>query len=137
MENLRIISADSHVVEPADLWETRLDRKYREQAPKVVRDDSGRWVIAAPGGITFPAAAMFAAGKRGQELREHMGKGYEASRPSGWDATQRANDQDIDGVLAEVLYTSNGLPLFGLEDAELQFACFRVFNDWLAEYCAV
>src|SRR5260370_28411435 len=38
MENLRIISADSHVVEPADLWETRLDRKYREQAPNAVRD---------------------------------------------------------------------------------------------------
>jgi uncharacterized protein len=137
MENLRVISADSHVVEPADLWETRLDRKYRDQAPKVIRTESGRWVIAAPGGIAFPAAAMFAAGKRGEELREHMGKGYEASRPSGWDPTQRAKDQDIDGVLAEVLYTSNGLPLFGLEDAELQMACFRVFNDWLAEYCAV
>ena len=31
MENLRIISADSHVVEPADLWETRLDKKYRQR----------------------------------------------------------------------------------------------------------
>ena len=136
MENLRVISADSHVVEPANLWETRLDKNFRDQAPKVVRTEKGLWVITAPGGISFPAAAMFAAGKRGQELREHMGKGYEASRPSGWDPSERAKDQDIDGVLAEVLYTSNGLPLFGLEDAELQYACFRVFNDWLAEYCA-
>jgi uncharacterized protein len=136
MENLRVISADSHVVEPADLWETRLDKKYRDQAPKVIRTEKGLWVIVAPGGIAFPAAAMFAAGKRGEQLREHMGKGYEASRPSGWDPTERAKDQDIDGVLAEVLYTSNGLPLFGLEDADLQYACFRVFNDWLAEYCA-
>jgi predicted TIM-barrel fold metal-dependent hydrolase len=136
MANLRIISADSHVVEPADLWETRLDRKYRDQAPRVVRTETGRWVISAPGGISFPAAAMFAAGKRGEELRQHMGKGYEASRPSGWDPSERIKDQDIDGVQAEVLYTSNGMPLFGLDDADLQIACFRVFNDWLAEYCA-
>jgi hypothetical protein len=46
MESLRIISAGSHVVEPANLWETRLERKYRDQAPKVVRTESSRWVIS-------------------------------------------------------------------------------------------
>ncbi len=30
---LRMISADSHVMEPADLWTTRLDRAYRDRAP--------------------------------------------------------------------------------------------------------
>ncbi len=65
-------------------WTTStVTRRRKWSAPK-----SGRWVIAAPGGIAFPAAAMFAAGKRGEELREHMGKGYEASRPSGWDPTR-------------------------------------------------
>ena len=42
MENLRVISADSHVVEPANLWETRLDKNFRDQAPKVVRTEKGR-----------------------------------------------------------------------------------------------
>jgi predicted TIM-barrel fold metal-dependent hydrolase len=136
MENLRIISADSHVVEPADLWETRLDRKYRSQAPKIVRNDSGKWVISAPDCAEFPVAALFAAGKRGAELREHYAKGYEAGRAGGWDPIERIKDQDVDGVLAEVLYTSNGMPLYGLQDAELQMACFRTFNDWLGEYCS-
>ena len=136
MQNARLVSADSHVVEPADLWETRLDRKHRESAPKVVQKD-GKWVIAAPGGIQFPVAGQFAAGMRGEELREHLGKGYEAGRPSGWDPTKRIADQETDGVTAEVLYTSNGLALFSLPDAELQRACFSVFNDWLAEYCSV
>ena len=41
-------------------------------------------------------------------------------------------------VKAEVLYTSNGLALFSIQDAELQRACVQgVYNDWLAEYCAV
>jgi predicted TIM-barrel fold metal-dependent hydrolase len=136
MENLRIISADSHVVEPADLWETRLDKKYRQRAPKVIRNDSGKWVILAPDCTEFPVAALFAAGKRGAELREHYGKGYEGGRPGGWDPNERLKDQDVDGVLAEVLYTSNGMPLYGIQDPELQMACFRTFNDWLAEYCS-
>ena len=34
-----------------------------------------------------------------------------------------------------MLYTSLALPMFALPDLELQQACFRVFNDWMAEYC--
>jgi hypothetical protein len=30
MGDLRIISADSHVSEPPDLWLERMDRKYRD-----------------------------------------------------------------------------------------------------------
>ena len=80
-------------------------------------------------------AGLFAAGKRGAELQEFFKKGYEAARPGGWDPLERIKDQELDGVLAEVVYTSNGMPLFGIPDAELQMACFRVFNDWLAQYC--
>ena len=43
---------------------------------------------------------------------------------------------DLDGVQAEVIYTTLGFRQFWLEDAAFQRACFRVYNDWLAEYCA-
>ena len=29
-----IISADSHVFEPVNLWQSRLDRRFRERGPK-------------------------------------------------------------------------------------------------------
>src|SRR5262249_2673757 len=45
-------------------------------------------------------------------------------------------DLERDGVEAEILYTSLGLRLFSLRDADFQLACFRAFNDWLAEFCA-
>jgi len=38
--NMRVISADSHMMEPADLWETRLDSKFRDRAPKVIKSES-------------------------------------------------------------------------------------------------
>ena len=28
------------------------------------------------------------------------------------------------------------MPLFGLDDTDLQRACFHVYNDWLADFCA-
>jgi hypothetical protein len=29
------VSADGHVVEPADLWTTRMDKRFRDRAPRV------------------------------------------------------------------------------------------------------
>ena len=131
-----VISADSHVMEPATLWTERLDRKFQDKAPKVVQQEDGSYRFVAPGIHPFPVAAGFGVGKSGAELKEHLKKGYEAARPSGWDPVERLKDQDVDGVAAEVLYTTLGMPLFALDDVELQQACFSVFNNWLAEYAS-
>ena len=135
--DMRVISADSHMMEPADLWETRLDSKFRERSPKVVKSESGKgYLFIAPGVRPFPVAGGFGIGKSGEELKEHLKKGYEAARPSGWDPAERIKDQDIDGVQAEVIYTTLGMPLFGLDDDELRRACFGVYNDWVGEFRA-
>src|SRR5712691_8884604 len=125
------------MMEPADLWETRLDNEFRDRAPKVVKNERGSgYMFVAPGVRPFPVGGISASGKSGEELRKHLTKGYEAARPSGWDPAERLKDQDVDGVEAEVLYTTLGMPLFRLKDHDLQRACFRVYNDWLAELCS-
>ena len=136
-----VISADSHMMEPADLWVERLDSKFRDHAPRVVKkDEQSGYVFVAPGVPSFPVAGGFAAGRSGEELKEFMKRGqqegYITARPSGWDPVERIKDQDIDGVRAEVLYTTLGMTLFGLHDADLQRACFCAYNDWLAEFCS-
>jgi uncharacterized protein len=130
-----IISADSHVFEPADLWGTRLDKKFRQCAPEVIVED-GRLFLTAPGGIKAIVSPFSAVGKKGAELQEHMAGGFDTVRRGGWDPLVRLKDQDTDGVAAEILYTSHAMALFGLQDAELQMACFRAFNEWLAEFCS-
>ncbi len=133
----RVVSSDSHVIEPADLWSERLDRRLREQSPRVVKNE-GRpgYSFVAPGVVPFPVASISATGRSGDELKEHLKTGYEAARPSGWDPAERLKDQDLDGVCAEVLYTSLGMPLFSLPDTELQRACFAAYNDWLADFAS-
>ena len=80
-----VISADSHVMEPATLWTERLDRKFQDRAPRVVQQEDGSYRFVAPGIHPFPVAAGFGVGKSGAELKEHLKKGYEAARPSGWE----------------------------------------------------
>jgi predicted TIM-barrel fold metal-dependent hydrolase len=77
------------------------------------------------------------AGRTPEELAAFLKTGtYADARPGGWDPAQRLPDMELDGVEAEVLYTTLGFRLFWLKDAGLQQACFRVYNDWLAEYCS-
>ena len=137
MDAQRIISADSNVNEPSDLWQTRLDRKLRDRAPYITKNEKGPgYLFVVPGIMATQVAGGFAAGKSGHELKDHMSKGYEAARPGGWDPAERIKDQEIDGVQCEVIYTTLGARLFGLQDAEFQCACFRAFNGWLTEFCS-
>src|SRR5580704_19207499 len=125
-------------MEPADLWTGRLDKSWGDQAPQV-RQNEGRpgYSFHAPGLPPSPVSGAWGAGRSGEDLKEHLEKaGYESARPSGWDPAERLKDQDIDGVRAEVLYGTLGMPLFGLDDVELQQICFSVFNDWLGEYAS-
>jgi len=83
----------------------------------------------------FRWVGFFGAGKNTEELPEHFHKGYEAAPKSVWAPGERLTEQDRDGVKAEVLYTSLGMFLYGLADAELRAACFSVYNDFVSEYC--
>ena len=132
-----IISADSHMLEPADLWVERLDQRFRDNAPRVFFDEERKtWLFGCEGLPATPAAALFAAGKSDQELADHYKVGMDQARPGGWDPVERLKDMAIDGIAADVLYTSLAFNLFWLTDAAFQEACFRVYNDWLAEFCS-
>ena len=37
MDNLLVISSDSHVFEPPDLWTERIDAEFRDRAPRMER----------------------------------------------------------------------------------------------------
>jgi predicted TIM-barrel fold metal-dependent hydrolase len=153
MEALKYISADSHVVEPADFWVTRLDKKFQDQAPRVIVKETKEgpsYAFRIPGLFDLPILAeLFAAGQNlnrsGELLRESAddfkkfvtsSAGYEKARPGAWDPVERLKDQELDGVSAEVLYTSLGMPLFQITDQDLQGACFSSYNSWLGEFCS-
>jgi predicted TIM-barrel fold metal-dependent hydrolase len=136
----KLISADSHVNEPADLWHKRIDKQFRDRAPRVVDGLPGR----PPGSYLvledIPPVHVsegFGAGKKPEELPTFFqASSYKDARRGGWKPADRIKDMDIDGVEAEVIYTTLGFRQFWMKDAALQRACFRAYNEWLADYCS-
>ncbi len=138
MTEYRLISADSHVNEPPNLWVERVDQKYRERAPQLMVNPPGGKEGAYfyyEGYAPHPIGIGFGAGKSPEELKTFLNQAtYADARPGGWDPAERKKDNAIDGVEADVLYTTLGFRIFWLKDAGLQADCFRVYNDWLAEF---
>ncbi|MGH8066848.1 MAG: amidohydrolase family protein [Candidatus Entotheonellia bacterium] len=140
MDERKLVSADSHVNEPGDLWVERMDKVFRDRAPRVVDNLPGR----QPGSYLvledIPPIHLtqgLGAGKKPEELPTFFQQTtYKDARRGGWDPAERLKDMELDGVEAEVIYTTLGFRQFWFKDSALQQACFRAYNDWLAEYCA-
>jgi len=138
----KIFSADSHVSEPGDLWVQRIDKELQFRAPRLERrewkdrmEDFFLYEGFPPHPVAVGLGAAGKQGDKGESFRE-TGKGYGDALAGGWDPAARMADQDVDGVDGEVLHTTLAFRLFWLQDAKLQRACFRVYNDWLTEYCS-
>jgi predicted TIM-barrel fold metal-dependent hydrolase len=82
------------------------------------------------------AVGLGAARRDAAESFRAEGKGYADALVGGWDPAERLKDQDTDGVEGEILHTTLAFRLFWLQDPKLQRACFRVYNDWLSEFCS-
>jgi predicted TIM-barrel fold metal-dependent hydrolase len=136
------ISADSHIVEPKELFDG-LERRFGDRAPTVRWDDKRGDVIQAPGvsgagglGPSVPVGRLGIAGGNlnDPKIQEQMAAGY-AGLPAGVvDPKARAVIQYQDGVAAEVLFPSLYFRVFGIQDAEVLTAAFQSYNDWLWSY---
>jgi len=121
-------------------WLERVPKKYRDLAPRLVRqaDDSDAWMIGDK--IKRPAAAADLYGGKGRDQYLPFNGRYEGTPGTG-SAEQRVSEQDKDGIDAEVLFPSQqGGPKFWrrIEDDEAYKAVVRAYNSWLVEdYCAV
>lgn len=135
MPDDKILSSDSHVVEPPDTWNGRLPAKYRDRAPGVVADADGDWwIVDGVRTNSFQGGAQ--TGKRfdrPEELRP--ASRFADVRPGAYDPTAFLADNDLDGVWGSVLYPTEGLSLYQVPDGELLAAVFAGYNDWLAEFC--
>ena len=134
MTTYRIISADSHVSEPPDLWQQYLEPAFKARAPYMKREEKGD-VFYCEG--TSPRNMGFhgPAGTPSERLKGMTRWDDERNRRGGWDPHARVKDMEVDGVDAEVLYTSMGMRMFRVKDAPFQRALFRAYNRWLADFC--
>jgi len=136
-----LISCDDHMdlsQLPADLWTSRLPAELRDRAPHVEERDGlamwicdgkvwGRWDGKPPAtGNTRPVKPLYNSFDRAGIYDQS------ARRPAVPEL--RLADMDRDGVKAQIIFG----PIFQIstEDPVLRVACYRVYNDWLMEFCS-
>jgi uncharacterized protein len=135
----RYISGDSHLEIDSKHWIDRVPAKYRDQAPRLVgqADGSDAWKIGE--NIVRPAAAADLYGGKGRDEYVPFGGRYEGTPGTGT-PEQRIQEQDQDGIDAEVLFPSQqGGPKFWrrIQDNDAYKAVVRAYNSWLAEEYSV
>jgi predicted TIM-barrel fold metal-dependent hydrolase len=132
-----IVDADAHVNEPPDLWQARVPARWRDRAPKVLHTDDGDFWSFEDGQRSRALGLTATAGLSFPQFRPE-GLRYSEIRPGSFEPKARLGDLDADGIWAQVLYPSvtlSGARLYA-EERELQLACVRAYNEWLAEFCA-
>ena len=134
----KFVSADSHLVEPEDLYVTRMDRRWREEAPHMeVRDGARGWVVKGLYPLPEDNPIMLDGDEKQRSAMDtSKGGRHEKIRPGGLEPNLRLLDQDADHIAAEVLYPHRALLYYGIQDADYQRECLRVYNDFAAQFAA-
>jgi predicted TIM-barrel fold metal-dependent hydrolase len=124
MNALVVVSADTHVSEPFDLWETRLPSHLRERGPRRVPNAEGS---------TDVVVDVYGRSTRVLQVPEGFRDDDSATPGGGYDSTVRQRDNEDDGVWGQVLFPFLGMFGWSIPDPELQVECARVYTDWLVE----
>lgn len=126
-----VISSDSHVFEPDDLWTKALGKKWGDQLPRKVH---GRPDDNSPYDFDFTGEEYVR--RFGDTEREVKPGETEDYRAAGWDPALRVRCMDEDKVFAELLGPTTGLFLYSVSKYDMIRDCIGVYNDWLAEYAS-
>lgn len=136
-----VISSDSHVCEPADIFESRLPESLCQRAPELVTvAGASEWQVEGADPIPLPATLMTGSGWHRTAKRPRVvgPVSFDDVLPALHDPAERIKAQNSDSVDAEVLYPTPALwdAIRQLEDTELKLALYRAYNDWLADFCS-
>src|SRR3954451_11245934 len=114
LTDVGLISADSHVNEPRDLWSANLPASMRETAMRGIQStEDGGWSLIMDGRHV---------GKAGTSEDDRL----RVIRPE-----HRFEVMREEGILGEAIFPTIGLYVWMLQDADGGKASCRVYNEWI------
>jgi predicted TIM-barrel fold metal-dependent hydrolase len=138
-ERYAVADVDSHIIEPADLWTSRVSAKWGDLVPHVrwhERRQEDFWYI---GDRKLYGAGAFAQAQWREYPPSHP-PSLDQALPAAIDAHERLAYLDEMGIYYQVLYPN----IVGFHShvfmtempRELATECIRAYNDWLTEFCS-
>jgi predicted TIM-barrel fold metal-dependent hydrolase len=150
-----IVDLDAHVVEPPDVWSSRLPAKYRDVGPRIEHHPGGTVKLVGSGYIEAPGEQgpdvawwfyedtkvslkryIAAAGIPADEV-SMRGITYDDMRPGCYRPKERVEDNEHNGVEAQLCFPNyprfaGQIFLWG-KDKELALLSVRAYNDFMVE----
>jgi predicted TIM-barrel fold metal-dependent hydrolase len=155
----KIVSADDHVVEPADVWSSRLPAKYRDVGPRAITAPVGEmwfkggkyhasmgdegplatWWLYED--LAIPQTRLSASVGFAPEDVQVVPITYEGMRPGCYQVAPRLEDMDLNWIDASICFPTFprfcGQTFLEAKDKELALLCVQAYNDWMVEeWCA-
>jgi predicted TIM-barrel fold metal-dependent hydrolase len=151
----KIISVDDHVIEPPQLWSTRLPARVRDRGPNVRRLPAGELRVEGAryverpgtegppvdwwfyGDLTFSLKRAVAAAGRPRDEMTMTGTTYDDIRLGCYDPKARLEDMDANWTEASLCFPNFprfcGQTFLEAKDHELALLCVKAYNDWMVE----
>ncbi len=132
----KLISADSHVMEPPDLWWNALGSKFGDRTPRLLeeyRGEKGSFFYSGYLGSPVQRVRIPLSNQTEAAAFEAEEKGLGAV---GFDPEVRVKWQVEADIDAEVMNPTTMLGVMRNPDVPVLHACSEVFNDWMADFTA-
>ena len=140
IEDMILVSIDDHVIEPRDMFERHVPDKYKDDAPRVVTNDSGieQWTFqgATAGSMGLNAVVTWPKEDWGLDPTS-----FAEMRPGAYDVHERIRDMNRNGILASMCFPTFAGFSAGTfrraDDKDLSLLMLQAYNDWhIDEWCA-
>jgi len=133
-----VVDADSHVLEPRDLWTTYLEPSFRDRAIRIEEHGGVESLVIAD----VPVLSGSLAGLGGSHLdpMEAFTSGFkyeDGNPPASYDPHARVAMYDAQGITAGVVFPTIGILPVPSDDEALKSAYCRAYNRWQAEFASV
>ena len=130
-----MIDCDSHVLEPADLWQRYLEKEYVDRAIRIEEVDGIeqliigeqvvlQGVLAGLGGAHLDKAKLFTPGMRY----------IDGCPPASYDASARLTEMNRWGIEHTLVFPTICILPFPTDDQPLANAYCRAYNRWIADF---
>jgi len=117
-----VFSADGHISLAEDIFYERFPESMKDRAPRVMNVDGG-WVIGVDGKSVLVPEFIEVLTQYDPVAGSHTG-----------DVEARLAALASEGITKELAFPNAILALFGWPDREVRELCFRVYNEYIAEF---
>ena len=124
----KVIDADAHFYEPADLWDKYVEPQYHHLRPRVAK---------VLGNALFEYEdAPFSGSVRAKTLLSQMESKFGHAYRAKWSMESRLQDMEQEGWDIQVCLPTNGTKALNYPDPEVAAALCRGYNNWAHEFCS-